>query len=136
MKTQEQRNALIYIRVASVPMRDPYHAQNEQEAHCHQFADRHNLRVVAVFCDHGRTDGPDGLPRSLSNMLAYLDAHRGENYVVLTDDVARLGRRVERNVQVRAAIQAAGASLIVPTGVDDVGQPHPFNRNLIANARV
>ena len=106
------RSALIYARVSSKKQVAQGHGLSSQETRCRDFAKFRGLKVVAAYKDDitGRTADR----REMNEMLAFLRKHRKEKFVVIIDDVSRLGRSRRAYWELRDAIREVGATLQSP----------------------
>src|SRR6266545_4687864 len=107
--------ALIYCRVSSERQVKEGHGLDGQERNCRRFAELKGYDVVEVFRDEGVSGGlieREGMER----MLDFLDARdRGQEYVVLIDDIKRLARDLIGHFTLRKAINSRGARLESPS---------------------
>jgi site-specific DNA recombinase len=113
MTDEIQRKAIIYCRVSSAKQLKVGDGLNSQETRCREFARMKGYVIVAVFGDDasGSTIDRPGMKEA----LAYVREHKGENIILLIDDVSRLARGVEQHLQLRSLIAAAGATLESPS---------------------
>ncbi len=105
-----QTKALAYCRVSSDRQREEGHGLDSQEYRCRQYALAKGYHVEAVFPDDV-SGGGDFMNRpGMVALLAYLDAHPHENYVVIFDDLKRYARDVEFHLKLRREMIARGAT--------------------------
>src|SRR6266545_1016124 len=95
--------AIIYCRVSSDRQVREGHGLDGQELRCRKYAEYHGYEVAAVFRDEGVSGGVIDR-EGMQEMLNFLSA-RGEEYVVVIDDIKRLARDLNRK-QVRNRMQA------------------------------
>ena len=103
--------ALVYCRVSSVKQRIEGAGLQSQEHRCRKFADEHGWHVEMVFPDDvsGRGDFMDR--PGMRAMLAYLEAKKGQRYVVIFDDLRRFARDTEFHLKLRRELASRGADV-------------------------
>ena len=107
---EEKQKALIYCRVSSERQRQEGHGLDSQEHRCRQYANSKGYEVEAVFPDDV-SGGGDFMKRpKMVALLAYLDAHPNENYVVIFDDLKRFARDTEFHIKLRREMELRGAT--------------------------
>jgi len=83
------KHAAMYVRMSSTPQD---HSIEHQCARLQQFANEHNLEIVKMYADAGksglRINGRDGL----QELIADVQARRADFTIVLVYDVSRWGR--------------------------------------------
>lgn len=102
--------ALIYCRVSSQRQVQEGHGIDSQEQRCNIYAKNKNYDVAAVFPDEGISGGLFERP-AMKSLIAYLDKHPTEQYVVIFDDLARFARDVKVHIQLKAELVSRGAKL-------------------------
>ncbi len=102
--------ALIYCRVSSERQVKEGHGLDSQEKRCKDRADAKGYPFVAAFRDEGVSGGLLERP-GMKALLAYLDDHPTEHFVVLIDDLSRLARDVTVHLRLRLELKARGAEL-------------------------
>ena len=101
--------AVIYCRVSTAGQEAEGHGLESQEARCRQYAAARGYEVVAVFPDT-KSGGGDFMKRpGMVALLSYLDAHPGERFVVIFDDLKRFARDRDFHFRLRAAMQERDA---------------------------
>ncbi len=106
---QETAKALIYCRVSTTKQRLTGSGLDSKEHRCRQYAEGKGYEVEMVFPDDA-SGGGDFMKRpGMCGMLAYLDAQRGRNYVVIFDDLKRFARDVEFHIKLRREFANRGA---------------------------
>ena len=101
--------ALIYCRVSSVKQRVEGSGLQSQEQRCRKFAEENGWDVEMVFPDDV-SGGGDFMDRpGMRAMLAYLDAKKGQPYVVIFDDLKRFARDTEFHLKLRRELATRGA---------------------------
>lgn len=109
-KTEAQK-ALLYCRVSSAKQREEGHGLDSQEHRCRQYAAMQGYMVEQVFPDDV-SGGGDFMNRpGMVALLAYLDEHDDENYVVIFDDLKRFARDREFHFKLRGALAMRGAEV-------------------------
>ena len=110
-KTQNTpKRALIYCRVSDKKQKNEGSGLSSQEHRCRQYADAKGYIVDQVFPDDF-TGGGDFMQRKgMVALLAYLDKRRGENYVVIFDDLKRYARDAEFHLKLRRLMMERGAT--------------------------
>ena len=107
--------ALIYCRVSSERQVKEGHGLDGQERNCRRYAELKGYEVVEVFRDEGVSGGlidREGMERMLDFLVAQ---GRGDEYVILIDDIKRLARDLIGHFTLRKAIQSRGARLESPS---------------------
>lgn len=102
--------ALIYCRVSSQRQVDEGHGLDSQEQRCKNYAQNKNYEVAEVFPDEGISGGLFERP-AMQKLIAYLDAHPLERFIIIFDDLARFARDVKVHIQLKAELQSRGAKL-------------------------
>nr|WP_315256591.1 recombinase family protein [uncultured Duganella sp.] len=84
-----RKRAAMYVRMSSTPQD---HSIEHQSAKLNEYADDHNIEIVKMYADAGksglRINGRDGL----QELIADVQARRADYEVVLVYDVSRWGR--------------------------------------------
>src|SRR3989344_6154074 len=106
MKTK----ALIYCRVSSQRQVMEGHGNSSQEQRCRVRAKEKGYPVEAVFPDDGVSGGLFDRP-AMKRLIAYLDEHPAEDYVIIFDDLARFARDLEVHLKLRKELVGRGAKL-------------------------
>src|SRR5438445_9743705 len=107
--------AIIYCRVSSDRQVREGHGLDGQEIRCRKYAEDHGYAVAAVFREEGVSGGIIDR-EGMREMLDFLDdQNRGEEYVVLIDDLKRLARDLMGHFTLRQAIRSRGARLESPS---------------------
>lgn len=107
----KDRIGLAYARVSDLKQEREGHGRESQENRC-----KNELRALGVpyqmtFPDT-YTGGGDFMNRpAMREMLAYIDAHPHQKFVVIFDDLKRFARDVEFHLKLRAAFQKRGVVL-------------------------
>jgi len=105
------QSALIYCRVSSAKQRIEGSGLQSQEKLCRNYAAKHGYHVEMVFPDDV-TGGGDFMERpGMRAMLAYLDAKKGQPYVVIFDDLKRFARDTEFHLKLRRELASRGADV-------------------------
>ncbi|GAB5373669.1 MAG: hypothetical protein AcusKO_01310 [Acuticoccus sp.] len=84
-----------------------------QETRCREYARMKGYTVADVFRDD-MTGGAVKRP-AMDQMLAHLRQHRGDNTIVIIDDISRLARGLEAHLKLRALLAGAGGKLESPS---------------------
>ena len=110
MRRAPSKRALIYCRVSSKSQLKG-DGLNSQEFRCREYARDNGLEVEAVFPDSQTAKG-DFMDRpGMVALLAYLDAQKGKDYVVIFDDLKRFARDTEFHLNLRRVLGERGASV-------------------------
>ncbi len=111
----DKPKALIYCRVSSARQVREGHGLESQETRCREYSDRMGYEIVDVFHDQGVQGAIVDRP-AMQLMLAFLRRHsRGDQFVVIIDDISRLARGLEAHLKLRSAIVTAGGRLESPS---------------------
>ena len=92
--TIEYERALVYCRVSSERQVTEGHGLESQEQRCLAHAQGKHLSVVKVFRDQGISGKLFERP-AMQQLIAYLDSHKNEHFVIIFDDLKRFARDVE-----------------------------------------
>src|SRR6266508_814129 len=107
--------AIIYCRVSSHRQVREGHGLDGQELRCRKYAELHGYEVDHVFRDEGVSGGVIDR-EGMQEMLDFLDTRdRGQEYVVVIDDIKRLARDLIGHFTLRQSIKARGARLESPS---------------------
>ncbi|MEO1721948.1 MAG: recombinase family protein [Pseudomonadota bacterium] len=124
MDNPDQTNrpkAVIYCRSASMNQTCGAPPNAEQEACCRTHAEAQGLIVDRVFVDEGVSGNALDRP-SVKALFAHLDAHPADRFVVLVEDIARIGRSDSTVAVFSAALRERGAELQCVSGHPETGQ--------------
>ncbi len=102
--------ALIYCRVSSQRQVVEGHGNSSQEQRCRNRAKEKGYPVEMVFPDDGVSGGLFERP-AMKQLIAYLDEHPAEDYVIIFDDLARFARDLEVHLKLRKELVGRGAKL-------------------------
>ena len=108
------QKAVIYCRSAALHLPAKGNGIDSQKQRCQDFAKFKGYTVTDCFDDDGVSGSSMGRP-SLQKMLAFLEANKAENYIVLVDDISCLARNFETHLRIRKVIAESGARLESPT---------------------
>lgn len=108
--SKETTKAIIYCRVSSMRQVVEGHGLESQEQRCRNHAQSKDYEVVEIFEDDGVSGGLFDRP-AMKNLIAYLDAHPLEKFVVIFDDLSRFARDVKVHIQLKAELVSRGAKL-------------------------
>lgn len=103
------QKAIIYCRVSSRSQETDGHGLESQETRCRQYADAKGYEIAATFPDTVSGGGDFLKRRGMVALLAFLDAHPDERFVVIFDDLKRYARDVEFHLKLRREMDARGA---------------------------
>ena len=104
-----RKKAVIYCRVSSKKQTSDGAGLESQEHRCRDYARLRGYEVKAVFPDDV-SGGGDFMNRpGMVALLAYLDAHPLESYVVIFDDLKRYARDTEFHLKLRREMAARNA---------------------------
>ena len=105
------QKAIIYCRVSSTKQTTEGTGLQSQELRCRRYAADKGYSVTAVFPDDV-SGGGDYMKRpGMVALLAFLDAHPDEEFVVIFDDLKRFARDTVFHLQLRQALNARGAKV-------------------------
>jgi site-specific DNA recombinase len=102
--------ALIYCRVSSQRQVQEGHGLDSQEQRCRSYAQNKDYQVVAIFPDEGISGKLFERP-AMKRLIAYLDAHPLEKFVIIFDDLSRFAREVQTHIQLKTELVSRGAKL-------------------------
>lgn len=103
--------ALIYCRVSSQKQVLEGDGLQSQEMRCVNYALGKGYVVEKIFRDPGISGGGDFINRpAMMAILAHMDAHPTEQFVVIFDDLKRFARDTEFHIKLRSALRARGAT--------------------------
>jgi DNA invertase Pin-like site-specific DNA recombinase len=102
--------AIIYCRVSSDKQVAEGHGLESQEQRCRGFAKQNYWSVVRAFYDEGVSGGLFDRP-AMKALIAYLDAHPIDKYVVIFDDLSRFARNLTVHLKLRTELGARGVIL-------------------------
>ena len=109
MKNQLPK-AIIYCRSASVQQDNPMQGCDQQEARCHAYAEERGYKIDDVFADSGLSGLSMRRP-GLRALLTHIKANPKDRFIVLADDLARIGRNPEDIAAFNKTLQVSGARL-------------------------
>lgn len=105
------RKALIYARVSDIKQATDGDGLKSQETRCREYADGKGYDVVMVFPDIV-TGGGDFVKRpGMVAMLALMDQHPDEEFVIIFDDLKRFARDRDFHFKLREAFRDRKATL-------------------------
>ncbi len=107
--TSNKQRAVIYCRVSSKAQEMDGSGLNSQETRCLQYAEAKGYDVVTTFPDTVSGGGDFLKRRGMVALLAFLDAHPAEQFVVIFDDLKRYARDVEFHLKLKREMDARGA---------------------------
>ena len=103
--------ALIYARVSDIKQATIGDGLTSQETRCREHAERNGYDVVMVFPDT-ISGGGDFVKRpGMVSLLAFMDEHPDEEFVVIFDDLKRFARDRDFHFKLRAAFRDRNAKL-------------------------
>lgn len=103
--------SIIYCRVSSTKQTTEGTGLQSQELRCRRYAEDKGYQVTAVFPDDA-SGGGDYMNRpGMVALLAFLDAHPDEEFVVIFDDLKRFARDTVFHLQLRQALDTRGAKV-------------------------
>ena len=105
--------AIIYCRVSSKRQVIEGHGLDSQESLCRDYAVNKGYRVMKVFPEKGLTGALFDRP-AMKELVAFLDGHPFEKYVVIFDDLKRFARDVLVHWQLKAHLLSRGVTLECP----------------------
>ena len=103
--------AVLYVRVSTTGQVTDGSGQQSQEYRCRQRAEELGLDVAAVFYDDKSGVGDFMKRPGMLETLAFLDAHKGEPFVVIFDDLNRFSRDPEFGNKLKREFIGRGAVL-------------------------
>jgi DNA invertase Pin-like site-specific DNA recombinase len=102
-QTIEYKRALIYCRVSSERQVNEGHGLDSQEQRCVKRAAELGLEVAEIFPDGGISGGLFERP-AMNKLIAYLDEHPKEKFVIIFDDLKRFARNVWVHLQLKTEL--------------------------------
>ncbi|MDX8353966.1 recombinase family protein [Cognatiyoonia sp. IB215182] len=106
-----QKKALIYCRVSDIKQANVGDGLKSQETRCREHAEANGYDVVMVFPDI-ITGGGDFLKRTgMVSLLAFMDEHPDEEFVIIFDDLKRFARDRDFHFKLREAFRDRRATL-------------------------
>lgn len=108
-----QTKALIYCRVSSDRQVNEGNGLGSQEKRCRNYAKDKGYEVVGVFPDEGVSGGLLERP-GMKKLIAFLDSHPTENYIVIFDDLSRFARDMKVHLELKSELNGRGAKFESP----------------------
>lgn len=102
--------ALIYCRVSSPRQVEEGHGNEGQEKRCRDRAKEKGYPVAAVFPDEGISGSLFERP-AMKRLIAYLDSHPADKFVIIFDDLSRFARDLRVHLKMKTELLSRGASL-------------------------
>lgn len=125
--------ALIYCRVSSQRQVDEGHGLDSQEQRCKNYAASKGYEAVAVFNDEGVSGGLFDRP-SMQKLIAYLDSHPADEFVVIFDDLARFARDLNVHLKLKTElVKIRGVKLESPNFNFEDSPEGEFIENILAS---
>lgn len=111
VSTIEYKRALVYCRVSSERQVNEGHGLDSQEQRCYKKAQDLNLPIAEVFRDPAISGGLFQRP-AMTKLIAFLDKHPKEKFVVIFDDLKRFARDVQVHLLLKTElVQKRGVRL-------------------------
>lgn len=107
------KKALIYCRVSSDRQVKEGNGLGSQEKRCRDYAKTKSYLVVRSFPDEGISGGLFDRP-AMKNLIAYLDVHPTEKFIVVFDDLKRFSRDVDVHFKLKSEIIGRGSDVECP----------------------
>lgn len=126
------RTGLVYVRVSSKKQEIEGHGRESQEQRCKQDLVSIKVPHEKTFPDTITGDGDFMQRPAMRELLAYIDAHPNERYVVVFDDLKRLARNVEAHFKLRAAFRVRDVELRCPNYNFDESEEGEFVEHIFA----
>jgi len=105
------RKALIYARVSDIKQATVGDGLTSQETRCREYARAKGYEVIMVFPDT-ISGGGDFVKRpGMVSLLAFMDEHPEENFVIIFDDLKRFARDRDFHFKLREAFRTRNATL-------------------------
>lgn len=101
--------AVIYCRVSSKAQEADGSGLSSQQTRCAQYASAKGYEVVTTFPDTVSGGGDFLKRKGMVALLAFLDAHPTERFVVIFDDLKRYARDVEFHLKLKREMDARSA---------------------------
>lgn len=121
---------VIYARVSSAKQTSDGAGLASQEHTCREYAERRNYTVASVFIDV--ISGKYAERPGMNSLLAFLQASKSEDYIVIVDDIARFARDVSTHAKLREKILASGAKIESPNQKFGDDSSSRFVENIMA----
>ncbi|MFA6245194.1 MAG: recombinase family protein, partial [Candidatus Hydrogenedentales bacterium] len=112
MTDDEQKPAIIYVRVSDGKAGKRGDGLRSQETICREFARYSSFSVDAVFTDD--ITGEATKRPGMDAMLKFLRKHRSAEYTVIIDSIDRFARDVRGHWDLRDLLREAGGKLVSP----------------------
>ncbi len=112
-KNRQGQKAVIYARVSGAKQMREGDGLASQETRCREYASYKGHEIINVFRDD--ISGGKAARPAMAAMLSYLKAQRGQDIVVIIDDISRLARGLEAHLELRASLAKAGGKLESPS---------------------
>ena len=109
--TNKPTKALIYCRVSDTKQKIEGSGLQSQQHRCREYAEDKGYIVETVFHDDVSGAGDYTNRPGMVALLAYLESHPKQEYVVIFDDLKRLARDTMFHWQLRHAMSQFGARL-------------------------
>ena len=109
-----KKQAIIYSRVSSKRQVTEGHGNDSQEQRCKQYAEFKGYEVIKTFRDEGVSGGIIDRP-GMRNLLEFLDGRKGDQVVVVFDDIKRLARDIEGHFTLKTSICTRNAVIESPS---------------------
>ncbi len=127
-----QQKSIIYCRVSSTRQSTEGHGLDSQEHRCREYAKQKGYDVIKVFSD-SFTGAGDFMDRpAMSSLLGFLDKNQTTNYIVIFDDLKRLGRDTSFYLKLRLEFDARGAKVECPNFTFEETPEGKFIETIIA----
>ncbi|MGB6229102.1 MAG: recombinase family protein [Litorimonas sp.] len=124
--------AILYARVSSKKQVAEGSGLDSQFQRTRSYAESKGYTVVAMFTDDmtGTTSKRPGMDA----MLAFLKQNRGNEHVVIIDDISRIARSVKAHWELREKLLKAGGRLESPSVVFGSDSDSQFLENVLASS--
>ncbi len=104
--------ALIYCRVSSERQKKEGNGLESQEKRCRDYSKGKGYKIEKIFLDEGISGGLGLFERpAMKNLIAYLDKHPADDFVIIFDDLSRFARDVKVHIQMKAEFIGRGVKL-------------------------
>ena len=105
------RVGLVYARVSSVGQANYGHGLESQETRCINDLKSRGVPYVQSFLDSFTGKGDFMNRPAMRELIAYIDAHPHQKFLVIFDDLKRFARDVEFHIKLRAAFRTRNVAL-------------------------
>ena len=126
------KKAIIYCRVSDLKQTREGSGLESQEFRCRQYAADKNYEVETVFRDEVTGGGNYAKRSGMMALLSHLSRNKKQPYVIIFDDLKRLGRDTRYYLELRDVIAGFGAAVECLNFTFDDSPEGEFHEEIIA----